>query len=64
MTGEGPTLGVAPVHHVTIDDTRNGQKVEVEIPEDRCGVTHAQTATEVGLCDSRLVAAQKSGNRS
>jgi hypothetical protein len=35
LTGEGPTLGLAPVHHVTIDDRRNGQMVEVEVPEDR-----------------------------
>jgi hypothetical protein len=35
LTGEGPSLGIAPVHHVTIDDRRNGQNVEVEVPEDR-----------------------------
>lgn len=36
LTGEGPSGGLAPVHHVTIDDRRNGQVVEVDIPEDRC----------------------------
>ena len=35
-SGEGKTLGVAAVHHVTIHDRRHDQVVEVDIPEDRC----------------------------
>jgi hypothetical protein len=35
-SGEGETLGIAPVHHVTIHDHHHGQVVEVDIPEDRC----------------------------
>jgi hypothetical protein len=37
LTGEGPSLGTASVHHVTIEDHRHGQVVEVDIPEDRYG---------------------------
>lgn len=50
LTGEGPSGGIAPVHHVTIDDRRNGQVVEVEIPEDRCFVL----AFGENLCFIRL----------
>lgn len=35
-SGEGETLGFAPVHHVTIHDRRNDQVVDVDIPQDRC----------------------------
>ena len=35
-SGEGASLGMAPVHHVTIHDHRHDQVVEVDIPQDRC----------------------------
>jgi hypothetical protein len=34
-TGEGLSAGMAPLHHVTINDHRHGQVVEVEVPQDR-----------------------------
>ena len=33
-SGEGETLGVAPVHHITLRDHRNNVTVEVDVPED------------------------------
>jgi hypothetical protein len=35
-TGEGPSSSAAQWYHVTINDHRNGQVVEVEVPDDRC----------------------------
>lgn len=35
-SGEGPSLGQAPVHHVKILDHRHDQVVDVDVPEDRC----------------------------
>jgi hypothetical protein len=38
-SGEGASLGFAPVHHVTIHDHRHGQVVDVDVPQDRCGAS-------------------------
>ena len=44
LSGEGPSLGVAPVHAVKIYDHRHNQVVDVEVPEDRYILWEAEDA--------------------
>lgn len=40
-SGEGPGTSAAPRHRVKIFNRAAGQEVEVDVPEDRCGVVLA-----------------------